>query len=115
MKAAIMLLCLIAAPALAQAFLARIPDVPLMTGLREQPEAGFVFDKPSGRIVEAVASGAVEAAAVSAFYTATLAQLGWRALHGTLRFEREDERLVIAIEGTGPRLTVRFSITPKPR
>ncbi len=41
------------------AYLAAVADLPLMPGLAEVPEAGLVFDQPSGRIVEAYAQGAV--------------------------------------------------------
>ena len=37
----------------------------------------MVFDTPAGRIVEAVASGAVTRDEVLAFYAETLPQLGW--------------------------------------
>lgn len=109
------LLWLAPAAAWAQGFLSRLPDLPVMAGLAESTETGFVFDKPAGRIVEAVTSGVVDPAAVAAFYHTTLVELGWRPAPGGLVFKREGERLSIAIEGAGPRLTVRFTITPDQR
>ena len=106
---------LAASPVAAQGFLSRLPDLPVMAGLVESPDAGFVFDNPVGRIVEAVAAGVVDPAAVTAFYHTTLVELGWRPAPGGLVFVREGERLAIAIEGAGPRLTVRFTITPDRR
>ena len=103
---------LIAAPACAQGFLDRIPDLPLMSGLEEVPADGFLFDNPSGRIVEAVATGKVDPGAVTSFYRTTLAELGWTPAGGALAFRREGERLAIRIEGAGPARTVRFTITP---
>ena len=47
---AIVLICL-APMAAARSFLSTIADVPLADGLHELPDAGFVFDKPQGRIV----------------------------------------------------------------
>src|SRR3546814_18596838 len=55
------LLCLAAPLAVAQgvagdapgAYVAGIPDLPLMPGLKELPPGGLVFDTPGGRIGEA--------------------------------------------------------------
>ncbi len=92
-------------------FVTGVEDLPLMAGLDEDVEAGFWFDKPSGRIVEAVASGAVNRRAVAAFYAETLPQLGWSDLD-PLKFEREGEVLQISISGGDGDLTVRFSLSP---
>ncbi len=95
----------------ATAFVTGIDDLPLMTGLTSVPGAGVVFDKPSGRIVEAYAEGEVGRAQVAAFYTATLPQLGWRARQSNV-FIREDERLsLIFLSGDGD-LIVRFTLEP---
>ncbi len=118
-----MTLVLVAAPtwaALAQdrtgglvgGFVGGVEDLPLMAGLDEVAEAGMVFDKPAGRIVEAFAVGQVEARAVRAFYAAALPQLGWTQV-GAGTFVREGESLIIDIEGDGATLTVRFSIAPR--
>ena len=61
-------------------YIADVADLPLMDGLREVAQAGMAFDKPSGRIVEAYAHGAVMIQAVRRFYRETLPQLGWRTL-----------------------------------
>src|SRR3546814_17721527 len=73
--AAAFLFCLAAPPGDAAAqdgagsgYVAGIPDLPLMPGLKELPDSGLVFDKPGGRIVEAFARGDVTAQAVIAFY-----------------------------------------------
>ena len=93
-------------------FVAEVADLPLMPGLVEVADAGVVFDKPDGRIVEAYAEGAVERAAVLAFYGGTLPQLGWRQT-GTGRFRREGENLALDfLDGGGP-LIVRFTLTPE--
>ena len=105
-----------AAPALADeattSYIAGIDDLPLMPGLAQVPEAGVVFDKPSGRIVEAYAEGAVARAEVAAFYAATLPQLGWRARQSNV-FLREGERLSLIFLGGDGELIVRFTLEPE--
>ena len=93
-------------------FLADVDDLPLAPGLVEDPAARVVFDKPAGRIVEAAASGAVSAGAVTRFYTQTLPGLGWTARAGDA-WVRDDEVLRLQVEQAGPPVIVRFSIAPK--
>ena len=92
-------------------FVAGIEDLPLMAGLVEDSAAALVFDKPEGRIVEALARGPLERAAVKVFYTATLAELGWRP-SGDGGYTREGEALRITISGEDGAVTVHFSLTP---
>ena len=92
-------------------YVAGIGDLPLMPGLAQVPDAGVVFDKPSGRIVEAYAEGAVARAEVAAFYAATLPQLGWRARQSNV-FLREGERLSLIFLGGDGDLIVRFTLEP---
>ncbi len=93
------------------AYVAGIDDLPLMSGLTSVPGAGVVFDKPSGRIVEAYAEGEVGRAQVAAFYTQTLPQLGWRARQSNV-FIRENERLSLIFLGGDGDLIVRFTLEP---
>jgi len=93
------------------AFVAGVEDLPLMPGLAEVSDAGVVFDKPGGRIVEAYAEGAVGRAEVIGFYRQTLPQLGWHAV-GDTAFRREGERLEIVILGGDGDLVVRFTLQP---
>lgn len=110
------ILCLTLAPLAAgagQAFLSAIEDVPLPPGLTETAAGGMVFDSPSGRIVEAAATGTVGADQVARFYAETLPQLGWQD-SGRLTFKRDAETLRITVEpgrGAAP-LTVRFNLAP---
>src|SRR3546814_13963767 len=68
------LLCLAAPLAVAQgvagdapgAYVAGIPDLPLMPGLKELPHGGPVFDHPGDTLVEAFAPGAIAPHAVTA-------------------------------------------------
>ena len=122
----------LATAAPAQTYVAGIDDLPLMPGLSER-DGGFVFDKPEGRIVEAVASGVGTVRAVAGYYATTLPQLGWKQQPDG-SYMRENERLAIAardegacpapslgeqiksmrqdIEGPRPCVTVRFTLSP---
>ena len=107
----LILLC----PALAVAagtFLAGIEEVPLAPGLAEAPGGGMVFDSPSGRIVEAVASGQVQADQIRAFYAQTLPQLGWTRISDT-EFRSETETLRLTFDQTQKTiLIVHYNLTP---
>jgi len=114
---ALILLCPTLAGA-AEAFLTAIEDVPLAPSLSEQATGGMVFDSPTGRIVEAVATGTVPADQVTAFYTQTLPQLGWSSA-GKMIFKREAETLRITIEPAPQKgavqkdaIIVRFNLAP---
>ena len=118
---AAVLLCLAALPAGAQdaagdgsggAYVAGIPDLPLMPGLTALPDGALVFDKPGGRIVEAFARGSVAPQSVTAFYDQTLPQLGWRPEgHGT--YQREGERLELDLGHDARGTTVHFRLFPQ--
>lgn len=98
------------------AYLSSVTDLPLPPGMTEDVEAGLVFDKPEGRIVEALARGAIEKSDVAGFYRAALPELGWRKLAddaSASRWQRGDEILRVDIVDGGDPLVVRFSIAPK--
>ncbi|MBV8650094.1 MAG: hypothetical protein JO255_01425 [Alphaproteobacteria bacterium] len=101
-------------PALAEdaaGFVAGTEDIPLMPGLRNEPNTLVVFDKPQGRIVEAEARGKVSRAAVEKFYAASLPELGWKA-DGPDGWRRDDEELHIDFKGRDGDLRVGFSLSP---
>jgi hypothetical protein len=104
------------APASAQplpvGYLANLPDIPLMAGLREIAGAGFAFEKPAGRLVEAYAQGALDRASLRRFYAETLPQLGWRQ-SAAERYRRGDEILELSYLGEDGDLIVRFSVRPE--
>jgi hypothetical protein len=107
-----LLLCPIAAFA-AGGFLTGIEDVPLPPGLTEAPGGGMVFDSPTGRIVEAVASGQAAAEQIKSFYAETLPQLGWTRVSDT-EFRREAETLRLSFDQSKkPLLAVHFNLTPQ--
>lgn len=96
----------------AEGYLAGIPDLPLMPGLREVPDSGLIFDKPQGRIVEAYAVGAATPQAVTAFYDETLPQLGWRREQPGA-YLREGERLSLEFVRSAEGVTVLFRLFPQ--
>jgi hypothetical protein len=103
-------------PAVAQEaghFIAGIEDLPVMPGLTEIPEAGLVFDKPAGRIVEAYAQGEGRKQAVLDFYRRTLPELGWH-LQADDRYAREGEELTLQVrENDSDSVVVMFRLAPK--
>ena len=110
---------LISAANLAQAsdYLSILGDVPLAEGLVELPEAGIVFDKPQGRIVQITATHNREISRdnLIAFYTRSLPNLGWQAhdaetvsANGILTFARQGEILRLTFSAD----LVIFDLTP---
>lgn len=83
-----------------------------MPGLAERKDLAISFDKPEGRIVEAVAEGRMSPAEVAKFYATTLPQLGWKGV-GNNRFAREGEELLLNFSTVPNKLTVRFALSPK--
>jgi hypothetical protein len=95
----------------AQGYVPGFEDLPLMFELDADP-APLIFDAPSGRIVEARASGPSSPARVIGFYRETLAQLGWHAV-STSQFERDGERLSLSVSEPKPgTVEVQFSLSP---
>ena len=111
---AVMLLSLLlVAPAAAQGpvYLADVDDLPLAPGLVEDADARVAFDKPEGRIVQAVASGRAEPADVRVFYAETLPALGWQP-GGEHIWTRGRETLRMELETRDGIIVVRFAIAP---
>ena len=71
-----------------------VGDLPIMQGMAIEPQLGFAFDSPEGRIVQVFATGPSENAAVIRYYNAALAGLGWAGADG--RWQRDGEVLVIS-------------------
>ena len=86
-------------------------DVPIMNGLSIEPELGFAFDSPDGRIVMIFASSTVPASKIMGFYGSTLAQLGWDGDNG--RWIRGEEKLVIGAVETARGPLWRLLLQPK--
>ena len=109
---AAVLICL-APMAAARSFLSTIGDVPLADGLEELPDAGFVFDKPQGRIVQLTASHNAQMTQqdLMAFYQNSLPNLGWQPGEtgpGLLTFLRRGEILRLTFTAD----LVIFDLTP---
>ena len=71
-----------------------VGDLPIMQGMAIEPQLGFAFDSPEGRIVQVFATGPSENASVISYYNAALAGLGWAGADG--RWQRDGEVLVIS-------------------
>ena len=85
-------------------------DVPIMNGLSIEPELGFAFDSPDGRIVMIFASSTVSATKIMNFYGSTLAQLGWGGGNGN--WIRGNEKLVISAVRTARGPLWRIMLQP---
>ena len=114
-----------AAPAMAAGqgtrFSTYIEDLPIMLGLTETTD-GYVVDLyQGGRLAQTHLAGEADAQVVRGFYSATLAQLGWRASQGEpYVYHRGRERLIFLVEDRAPRggkpqrgLEAVFVITPE--
>ena len=86
-------------------------DVPIMNGLSIEPELGFAFDSPNGRIVMIFASATAPASKIMAFYGSTLAQLGW--VGGNGNWVREEEKLEIGVVQTARGPLWRIMLQPR--
>ena len=85
-------------------------DVPIMNGLSIEPELGFAFDSPDGRIVMIFASSTVPTSKIMAFYGSTLTQLGWGGGDGS--WIRGNEKLVIGAVQTARGPLWRIMLQP---
>ena len=85
-------------------------DVPIMNGLSIEPELGFAFDSPDGRIVMIFASSTMSASNIMGFYGSTLTQLGWGGGNGI--WIRGNEKLVIGAVQTARGPLWRIMLQP---
>ena len=93
-------------------FLADIDALPLAPGLTEDAASRVAFDKPEGRIVQALARGRADPAAVRTFYAETLPALGWRTgVAG--EWSRGRETLRVDVENAEGGVVVRIAIAPR--
>ena len=100
-----------ATPVAAASYLAEFEDLPLAPGLVENP-GGTLFESPTGRIVDATASGEITPKQVMEFYQQALPQLGWERV-GANSFRRENELLRIDMDRSRRPMVVRFSVVPQ--
>ena len=85
-------------------------DVPIMHGLKVEPELGFAFDSPNGRIVMIFASTKEPLSEIMTFYDTTLIQLGWTGSGGS--WLRGAEKLVIGMVQTARGPLWRIMLQP---
>ncbi len=84
-----------------------------MEGLEELPEQGVHFDKPEGRVVEALAlMDSVTEQGVSAYYLNTLPQFGWARI-AEREYIRQGEKLRLSFEDNDGHRFLRILISPR--
>ena len=86
-------------------------DVPIMQSWQIEPELGFAFDSPNGRIVMIFASTLAGEDDIMSFYGQTLAQLGWTG--GAGNWVRDAEKLVIGKVRTARGALWRLMLQPR--
>lgn len=96
LTAGMMMATMVAAgPASAETLQQRwVGDLPIMQGMSIEPQLGFAFDSPEGRIVQIFATGPSETGPVIRYYNEALSGLGWDGRDG--QWKRNDEALVIS-------------------
>jgi len=75
-----------------------------------EPELGFAFDSPSGRIVLVFAAAADSEAAIMAYYDSALASLGWQGGGGS--WNRGSESLTLGQVDTSVGRLWRIRLSP---
>ncbi len=89
-----------------------IDDLPLMQGMVENQDKSLVFEKPTGRIIEAFAVINAKKDAITTFYKKNLPALGWKH-QSELNFSRDGEQLTIFIKKSDKQHEIRFLLKPK--
>ena len=85
-------------------------DVPIMHGLKVEPQLGFAFDSPNGRIVMIFASTKAPLSEIKTFYDMILPQLGWTGSGGS--WLRGEEKLMISMVQTARGPLWRIMLQP---
>ena len=88
-----------------------VGDLPIMAEMTIEPELGFAFDSPGGRIVLVFASASAKSADIFAYYNDALASLGWAGSDGS--WERGDESLGLAQVDTSVGRLWRIRLSPR--
>ena len=87
-----------------------VGDLPIMDGMTIEPELGFAFDSPSGRIVLVFAAATDSEVAVLDFYDSALASLGWQGGGGS--WNRGAESLTLGQVNTSVGRLWRIRLSP---
>ena len=88
-----------------------VGDLPIMAGMTIEPELGFAFDSPGGRIVLVFVSSSADRDGVFAYYNEALSSLGWAGADGS--WERGDESLGLAQVDTSVGRLWRIRLSPR--
>ena len=88
-----------------------VGDLPLMDGMRIEPELGVVFDAPAGRILTVFAKSRTRDEKVFSYYDRVLASLGWSGGAGNWR--RDGELLTLDMVDTQLGRLWRISVMPE--
>ena len=88
-----------------------VGDLPIMRGMRIEPELGFAFDSPGGRIVLVFAATASARQDVLAYYNEALTSLGWSGGDGN--WVRGDESLGLTQVDTSVGRLWRIRLSPR--
>ncbi len=113
----IMLMLPLSLPAQAEPVLGHISGFPVYPGLSEVEDAGLIFDKAEGRVIEAQLRGEGDADEARVFYQVALQQTGWRRVMipcggNHLVYVREGELLEMAIAEVGGVLEIGVYLAP---
>ena len=87
-----------------------VGDLPIMSGMNIEPELGFAFDSPGGRIVLVFAAADDSEDAILDYYNAALASLGWQGGAGS--WNRGGESLTLAQVDTSVGRLWRIRLSP---
>ena len=82
-----------------------------MADMTIEPELGFAFDSPGGRIVLVFASSSAASSDILAYYNDALSSLGWAGSDGS--WERGDEILGLAQVDTSVGRLWRIRLSPR--
>ena len=87
-----------------------VGDVPIMADLSVEPDLGFAFDSPNGRIVMIFASSKANAIDILDFYNESLFAIGW--IGGDGEWRRGSETLLISEVSTSVGRLWRLMVRP---
>ena len=109
MKYGILLAGLWILPVMAQNFLPKTEDIPLMDGLTRVEETAS-FDNPAERLVLISAETTQSPQNVTSFYKQTLTNLGWTQVAPNV-FKRGSDSFAIKIFPKGKMATIQFRLS----
>lgn len=96
-----------------QVYVTSLSDIPVMDGLIELHDEGYMFDAPEGRVVQVVLFGnKITAETVRNYYNQVFPQLGWTAQESGI-FVRSGEQLTVAIEENKDGTVVILEVSPE--